>query len=222
MRTSRYLLTACGLSLALLTPLAAAAQDATPAATPTGRTIACTTEPRDIDALVGLWFDDSGAPLATPAMAAPVTVEAALPDGKRPEDADIAAITATTEQWVYCIEIAGQYARGFNTLTDDLAGMLGPDTSDPALDSPDEVRALLESQLATPVTSESDTLPTQGLNGPRKPRLLADGRIGAIWVVGGSRLFLVYEKVNDTWLVDEVTPLATSAGTPTAESTPAA
>lgn len=222
MRNPRYLLTACGLSLALLTPLAAAAQDATPAATPTGRTIACTTEPRDIDALVGLWFDDSGAPLETPAMAEPVTDEAALPDGKRPEDADIAAITATTEQWVYCIEIAGQYARGLNTLTDDLAGMLGPDTSDPALDSPDEVRALLESQLATPVTSEADTLPTQGLNGPRKPRLLADGRIGAIWVVGGSRLFLVYEKVDDTWLVDEVTPLATPTGTPTAESTPAA
>ncbi|MFT4039885.1 MAG: hypothetical protein QM692_17030 [Thermomicrobiales bacterium] len=222
MRNPRYLLAACGLSLSLLTPLAVAAQDATPAATPAGRTIACTTEPRDIDALVALWFDESGAPREAPAMAEPVQDEAALPDGKKPDEADLAAITKTTEQWVYCIEIAGQYARGFNVLTDDLAGMLGPDTTDPALDSPDEIRALLESQLATPVTSEADTLPTQGLNGPRKPRQLADGRIGAIWVVGGSRLFLMYEKVDDQWLVDEVVPLATSSGTPTAESTPAA
>lgn len=225
MRYRRALLATCGLtlSLSLVTPLSSLAQDATPAAGSDAQPTSCDAEPRDLDELVALWFDESGNVAATPAAAMMIEDEATLPDGSKPEDADLAAIGETTRQWLYCINIAGDYARGFNLMTDNLASQYGPDTTSPDQDTPEEVRALLEAQaVGTPVAGTEGQLRLPALAGPRKPRLLEDGRIGAIWSIGGDRVFLLYKNEDGTWLIDEATDLIDPvAGTPTAEATPA-
>jgi hypothetical protein len=206
-----------------MTPLASLAQDATPAAGSNDMQMTCDAEPRDLDALVALWFDASGAAAATPAMAMMVTDESTLPEGPKPEDADVAAIDETTRQFLYCMNIAGQYARGLNLVTDALASQGGPDTTNPDQDTPEEVRALLEAQLAgTPIPGAENAARLPALAGPRKPRVLEDGRIGAIWSIGGDRVFLLYKKVDGKWLIDDDLDLQDPvAGTPTAEATPA-
>ncbi|MDQ2652399.1 MAG: hypothetical protein M3Z20_05065 [Chloroflexota bacterium] len=225
MRYRRALLATCGLtlSLSLMAPLASLAQDATPAAGSDAQPASCDAEPRDLDELVALWFDESGAPAATPTAAMMVQDEATLPDGPKPEDADVAAIGETTHQWLYCINIAGDYARGFNLMTDNLVSQFGPDTTNPNQDTLEEVHALLEAQsAATPVPSTEGQLRLPALGGPRKARLLEDGRVGAIWSIGGDRVFITYENVDGTWLVDEVADIADPVeGTPTADATPA-
>lgn len=226
MRFRRAILATCGLtlSLSLVTPLTSLAQDATPAAGSDSWATSCNAEPRDIDELVALWFDESGNAAATPAVAMAIEDEAALPDGSKPEDADVAAIDEATRQWLYCVDIAGQYARGFNLMTDNLASQFGPDITNPDQDTPEEVRALLEAQMAaaTPVPGADNQLRLPVLAGPRKARLLEDGRIGAIWSIGGDRVFLLYKNEDGTWLIDEAMDLADPVeGTPTADATPA-
>ena len=225
MRYRRALLATCGLtlSLSLVTPLTSLAQDATPAAASDAQPTSCDAEPRDLDELVALWFDESGTAAATPAAAMTIEDEATLPDGSKPEDADLAAISETTRQWLYCINIAGDYARGFNLMTDNLISQYGPDTTSPDQDTPEEVRALLEAQaVGTPVPGTEGQLRLPALAGPRKPRLLEDGRIGAIWSIGGDRVFLIYKNEDGTWLIDEAMDLADPVeGTPTADATPA-
>jgi hypothetical protein len=207
-----------------VSPLTSLAQDATPAAGADAMPASCDAEPRDIDELVALWFDESGNAAATPTASMTIEDEASLPDGSKPEDADVAEIDATTRQWLYCINIAGQYARGFNLMTDKLVSQFGPDTTNPAQDTPEEVRALLEAQdAATPVPGTEDQLRLPALAGPRKPRLLEDGRIGAIWSIGGDRVFIMYKNEDGKWLVDEVLDVVDPVeGTPTADATPAA
>jgi hypothetical protein len=206
-----------------MAPLASLAQDATPAAGSGAQPTSCDAEPRDLDELVALWFDASGNAAATPAAAMREENEATLPDGPKPEDADVAAIDETTRQWLYCINIAGDYARGFNLMTDNLISQFGPDTTNADQDTPEEVRALLEAQAAaTPIPGTEEQLRLPALGGPRKARLLEDGRIGAIWSIGGDRVFITYKNEDGTWLVDEVVDLADPAeGTPEADATPA-
>jgi hypothetical protein len=211
------------LSLSLVTPLGALAQDATPAAgSGAAQPTSCDAEPRDLDELVALWFDESGSAVATPAMAMTIADEATLPDGSKPEDADVAVIDEITRQWLYCMNIAGQYARGFNLMTDNLVSQYGPDVTNPDQDTPEEARALLEAQSAsTPVPSAEGQLRLPALAGPRKPRLLEDGRMGAIWSIGGDRVFLMYKNEDGTWLIDEAVDLVDPVeGTPTADATP--
>src|SRR5690606_27484175 len=105
-------------------------------------------EPRDLDELLALWFDEAGSPAATPTAGAVIIDEAALPEGTKPEDADLAEIDETTRQWLYCMNIAGDFARGFNLMTDNLASQFGPDITNPDQDSPEEARAVLEAQAA--------------------------------------------------------------------------
>lgn len=214
------LLASCGLlgALTLLAPSSLAlAQGATPAAAQHVKPTSCDAEPRALDELIALWFDDAGAPVATPAVAMLVEDEATLPDGKKPDQADLDAIDETTRLWLYCIDIAAQYARGFNLMTDELVRQFGPDTSNPDQDTPGEVRALLEAQLAgTPTPGAEGAARLPAMAGPRKPRLLDDGRIGAIWSIGGDRVFLLYQNVDGVWLIDEAMDLPeASAGTPT-------
>lgn len=225
MRYRRALLATCGLtlSLSLMTPLTSLAQDATPAGGSDAQPTSCDAEPRDLDELMALWFDASGNAAATPAAAMMIEDEATLPDGSKPEDADIAAIEETTRQWLYCMNVAGEYARGFNLMTDNLVSQYGPDITNPAQDTPEEARALLEAQsAATPVAGTEGQLRLPALAGPRKARLLEDGRIAAIWSIGGDRVFLMYKNEDGTWLIDEVADLADPVeGTPTADATPA-
>jgi hypothetical protein len=198
-----------------LTSGSAAAQDATPATgTPVPEPVACTAEPRDIDALLAFWFDPSGAPAATPVMNPPIADDAAI-EGRRADDATELAITETTLSFVYCVEVAGQYARGLSFVTDDLLAQLGPDVTNPAQDSPAELRALLEGQLqGTPIAGEEPSARMPPMAGPRKVRVLEDGRVAAGWSWRGDKVLFIYEQVGDRWLIDEVIDIIEAAATP--------
>lgn len=214
MRHVRFLAPASLIAAALLAPAHGFAQEATP--TPRESLPACTAEPRDIEELVGFWFSPSGEPAATPTYPEPITDAEALPEGERLDDATVQAITETTIGWISCMEGAGQYARGFGFMTDDLLAQFGPDTSNPAQDSPEEVRAALEGQLAgTPIAGQMASGAMPPPVGPRKPRLLDDGRAAAIWSFGGDRVYLVYEEVDGRWLIDGAEDILDVAGTPT-------
>jgi hypothetical protein len=202
----------------LAAPGLALAQDATPG--PSMTLPRCTAEPRDIDALVALWFEPSGTPAATPAPAPAITDAEALPEGSPVDDATVAAISETTYEWLSCMEVARQFARGFTFLTDRLLKQLGPDITDPTQDTPEEVRALLEAQLAaTPVPGVAVPTNLPPVIGPRKPRLLDDGRVGATWIFGGDRAYFIYQQQDDgRWLIDDLIDILEPAGTP--EATP--
>jgi len=219
MRVVRYLVPGFLLAVLLAAPVRAVAQEGTPE--PDLTLPRCTVEPRDLDATIALWFDASGKPAATPTAIPPIDADT-LVEGAPVDDATLTAITETTQEWLSCMEVAQQYLRGFSLVTDKLLAQFGPDVTNPAQDTPDEVRALLEKQMeATPTAGTERVTSLKPFEGPRKPRTLDDGRIGAIWSFGGDRVFLVYQKQADgKWLIDDAVDIIDIAGTP--EATPAA
>src|SRR3954465_15987396 len=120
------------------------------------------------------------------------------------------------------MEVAQQYLRGFSLVTDSFLAQIGPDVTNPEQGTPEEVIALLKVQLgATPTAGTERVTSLTPFVGPRKPRLLDDGRVGAIWSFGGDRVFLVYQKQDDgSWLIDNAVDIIDVEGTP--EATPAA
>jgi hypothetical protein len=193
------------------------AQETTPAATDAGASgqMRCTAEPRNIDELLAFWFDEAGNPAPTPTMAAGVSDVGALPQGEPVDAATFSEIDETTRGWVACFIVTGQYARGFSFMTDELAAMFGPDTSLPDEDTAEEVRALLEAQLAgTPIAGEAGLGAMPNLEGPNEARMLADGRIGALWALEGDQVFIVYEKQGDRWLIADFIDVLEASATP--------
>jgi hypothetical protein len=219
MRAVRYLVPGCLLVVTLAAPIRAVAQEGTPE--PDLTLPRCTVEPRDADATIALWFDASGNPAATPTAVPPIDAET-LVEGAPVDDETLAAVTDLTEQWLSCMEVAHEYLRGFSLATDRLVAQFGPDLTKPEQDTPEEVRALLEQQLEATPTAEGERVVTlEPFVGPRKPRTLEDGRVGAIWSFGGDRVFLVYQKQDDgRWLIDDAVDIIDVEGTP--EATPAA
>ena len=197
------------------------AQEATPeAGNPALDAVPCTAEPRDTDEILALWFDPSGAPAVTPTMSPPIADDEAI-EGKRVDQETEQAITETTLGWIACIEVAGQYARGFSFITDDLLAQFGPDLTNPAQDSPDEVRAALEAQLlGTPIAGEQPSQRLPRAAGPRKARLMEDGRVAAGWSFGGNKVLFIYEQVGDRWLIDEAIDIVEESATPAATPAP--
>ena len=202
----------------LTTAMPVVAQDASPAAGAGGA--ACPVEPRDVDELIGFYFGPEGTPLATPA-ATTVESEAELPQGEPVDPAVEEGVNATVAQLFACFD-AGQYSRAFALMTDDLARQFGPDVNSPDEDTPEEVRALLEAQLAgTPVVDEPGM--EQGaatdIGHGREIRTLEGGRVGGVWTIQGDSAFVVLEQQDDRWLVDEVIDIveddAEMSGTPT-------
>src|SRR5215208_2237961 len=207
MRMFRYIMRVAGSGVLAATALVAvmpvSAQDASPAAGASGP--ACTVEPRDVDELIGFYFGAEGTPLATPS-AAMFESEAELPQGEPVDPAVEEAVNATVTELIACFD-AGQYARAFALMTDDLVRQSGPDLSSPDEDTPEEVRTLLEAQLAgTPVADEpgmeqgASTDVGQG----REIRVLEGGRVGGVWTIESDAAFIVLEQQDDHWLVDEV------------------
>jgi len=220
MQKFRYIVHAAGSGVLAATLLTAAmpavAQDASPAAGATGG--GCTVEPRDVEELIGFYFGPEGTPLATPT-AATVNSEAELPQGEPVDPAVEEAVNATVAELFACFD-AGQYARGFALMTDDLARQFGPDVNNPDEDTPEEVRALLEAQLAgTPVVDEPgmEQGASTDVGRGRDIRALEGGRVGGVWTIQGDAVFFVLEQQDNRWLVDEVIDIvdnAAASGTP--------
>ena len=187
----------------LMAAMPAVAQDASPTAG--SRDGGCAVEPRDVEELVGFFFDPEGNSLATPT-APMVDTEAELPPGEPADPEVVEAVNATFAQLFTCFE-AGQYARALALMTDDLARQTGPDTSSPDEDSPEEVRALLESQLAgTPVVDEPgmDDGASMDVGQGRDIRVLEGGRVGGVWTIESDAAFVVFEEQDGQWLIDEL------------------
>jgi len=187
----------------VMAAIPAVAQDASPAAGATGA--GCVVEPRDVEEIVGFFFDPAGSPLATPS-AATVESEAELPQGEPVDPAVEEAVNATVTELIACFE-AGQYARAFALMTDDMARQMGPDVSSPDEDTPEEVRALLEGQLSgTPVVDEPgmEQSGSMDVGRGRDIRAIEGGRVGGIWTVAGDAVFIVLEQQGDRWLIDEI------------------
>lgn len=221
MRGFRFFVPACVIAGSLLASPGGggSAQEATPPARVYLAT--CTAEPRNIDEVLAVWFDPSGAPAATPGPPQAFVDVSAVPEGTRVDEATEQAITETTQNWISCMQFAGQPVRGFSYMTDNLLIEFAPDTTDPAQDSPDKVRATLEAQLAaTPVVDVSGGDVPSPLVGPRRARTLEDGRVGAIWSLGGDRYFFYYTLVDGRWLIDDAIDILEYEGTPVA-ATPA-
>ena len=208
MRDLRSIVPAFLMLGALGAPLAAAAQDATPA--PRAMLKPCTAEPRDVEQVVAIWFNPAGTPVATPQPAAPIALEA-LPAGERADEATDKAIAETTLDWFSCLQFSGQPSRAFGYMTDHFVAQFGPDLNNPATNTADKLRAALQAQLAaTPVPNDV----MSPLVGPRRTRVLDDGRVGAIWALRGNRFFLIYKQVDGKWLIDDVIDIIEPAATP--------
>ena len=217
MKRPRMLVPACLILTALALPGQAIAQDASPpAGAAQSAGVQCATEPRDVDELVALWFDEAGNPAATPTMNVQAVDVSSLPQGEPADEATLTEIDQTTREWIACFVLGAQYARGFNLMTTELAAMFGPDIASPNEDTPDEVRALLEAQLAgTPIPGDEMTGVTPEIEGPTDARMLPDGRVGAIWSLDGDRLFIFYEQQDGRWLLDDFLDIQDTGVTPT-------
>ena len=190
-------LTACGaLAAVIVGATPAYAQEASPAA---GAAV-CDEEPRDVEELVGFYFSPEGTPLATPTMST-VDDESELPTGEAVDAETEAEVSAVVAELVACFE-TGQFARAFSLMTEDLVRQTGPDTSSPNEDTPEEVRALLEEQIAG--APDEERAGTTDAGAGRDLRLLDGGRVGGVWTIDGDAAFIVFEEEDGRWLVDEV------------------
>jgi hypothetical protein len=206
----RFALGAFAMSALLVAPLPVMAQEASPAAE---MSVACDATPRDVEELVGFYFSPEGTPLPTPTMATAAS-ETELPTGEPADAETVAAVQTVLEEVFLCFENA-QYARAFGLMTEDLARAVGPDLSNPAEDTPGELRAELEAQLAS--TPAAGATLQMALGEGRDVRVIEGGRVGGLWTVQGDAAFLVFEQENGQWLLDEiidVTEAPASAGTP--------
>lgn len=195
-----------------------AAQEATPATTAGAG--ACVAEPRAVDELVGFYFDPQGTPVATPIPEPVVAAEENLPTGE-PVDAELEAeLNAVLTEIFVCFE-AGQYARAFGLMTENLARQTGPDITNPDEDTAEEVRALLEAQIAGTPMADEEQMEEGGmaaeLGAGRDFRMLDDGRVGGIWTAQGASVFVVFAQQDGRWLADAFVGIeeTAAAGTPT-------
>jgi hypothetical protein len=178
-----------------------AGQPASPE-TGTAAATACTVEPRSIDELLPIWFGPEGTPPPAATEMATAESEADLPQGSPADDATVAAINATVHEFFACLD-AGQTLSALALASDDVIRIFGPNLSNPDEDTPEEVRAILEAQLAvTPAPGEATAEPTV-VSDARDARILDDGRAGALFESEGDVVFIIFEKSGDRWLIDE-------------------
>ncbi len=208
------------LSLALVGPGIALAQEATPGAGADQFPLApdptrCQVEPRSPDELIEIWFGDEGTPVATEAATDTVTI----PVGPPADEETVAAIVATVDEVFSCFA-AGDFARATALFTEDLTRTFGPEPGT----SEEEVRAFLE---ATPDASANAEAGGEAgvIVAISDVMVLADGRVGAFVVDRSegrlSTVYAIFEQQGDRWLADEVVEFAAGdeegEGTPTPE-----
>jgi hypothetical protein len=190
-----------------------AAQDATPAVG--GAVISCVTEPRSIDEMLAVWFGPDGSPIATPQPQESFATAADIPQGTPADEETAAALTATMQEVFACFD-EGNFPSAFALMTDHALSQFGPDVLSPEQDTPEEVRALLEAQIAaaaTPGANEGMTMTV--VSDASEARTFDDGRAGAIFESEGDTVFAYFVQEGDTWLLDDFIDILDDA-TPTA------
>ena len=173
----------------------------------------CAAEPRDVDDVLALWYDD-GELIASPADVEAPT-EVTIPLGEPVDAATAAAIEATVVAVFACFA-AGDVLAATAHFTDELVASFGPEPGT----SEEDARAFLEA--GEPEDEEGQILAVTDVMD------LGDGRVGAFVVeqTAGEPAFssyAVFVEGEDGWLVDEIVEFSTPAfeeGTPEA-ATPA-
>jgi len=190
-----------GLACVLLTSAqlgpAAAHQDAT-----VTTTTACSVEPRPLDDLLSIWYGpDSDASFSSRQFRS----EAELPQGEAADAATVAEIDAVAQEWAACLN-AGDYARYYALLTDYLARSSAVQAGTPR----DRVRAVV-SRTPVPMPAGSEV----AVGPAREVRVLADGRVGALFDLqrGGDTdvVFIVFEQQAGRWRLGSFADVATIA-----------
>jgi hypothetical protein len=188
----------------------ARAQDATPGASPSAAT-GCDVQPRSTDALISLWYNASGTPIATPTSeAAP---SPAVLSGAQPADAaTAAAVTQTIQRFIACVN-AGDFARETALMTDNLAASYGPEQGTTV----DQVRAFLASTPEAIATEQAATLAST-----TPPVVLPDGRVSVEVTINDPTAqpaqqvaLFILKQVDGSWLLD-------AFAAPPSSATPAA
>jgi hypothetical protein len=159
---------------------------ATPEATDAS---ACTVKPRSLEEVRRL-VEQVQQTEATPAPTPFQLPVAQLPRGEPADLQTIAAITATTEQFIACMN-AGDLLRFLAILSDDAVRSLGRELNFP-LDDP---------SFATPQPTEEAPIHIASIEGVR---MLPDGRVGAVVIPTAQMkpFFLYFVHEGDRWLID--------------------
>jgi hypothetical protein len=161
--------------------------------------------------LLAIWFDAAGTPVAAPPPSTPAASAADLPTGSPAEPPDVVGMSAAAQEWIACIN-AGDFPRYFAMLTDDLVRQQGPQPGD----TRDSVRSLLEA--APEAMPEEDRL---SISAAQDARSLPDGRFGALFTADdpdteSAELFILFERGEDRFLLDEIIEIGQAGGTPVA------
>jgi hypothetical protein len=196
--SGRLVASSLALTLALGAAAPVTAQDASPIASPA--VASCTVEPRTVDEMIGVFFNVQGTPLATPEAMTSVDAEAELPPGEPADAETVAAVHAVVQELVACLD-TGQTARSFTLMTDDLIRQITAGMGGVNAETAEELRGLLEAQLATP---EAAAVERMEVGQGRDVRVLEEGRVGGIWTIGGDAGFIVFEQDDGRWLIDEI------------------
>jgi hypothetical protein len=188
--------------LALSHSIAVSAQAATPAPPPfAAATAGCTVEPRSPNELLAV----IGTPDPAATMGPGPDHAIVLPPGEPADSATAAAVTATMDQFVGCLD-AQDALRFTELLTDDFLRRLGrfqTEAIDPQSPQP-----------GPPVDSGA-------IVRVRDVVVLADGRAGAIvWFchledshpAPGRAFYVVFAKGGDRWQVDDMSPFVDAGG----------
>lgn len=209
------------LSLGMVAPGVAVAQEATPAAAdqfPISPDPAqCTGEEADVEQLLNYWYDAEGTPIAVDSQATHdagtgITV-IPVPVGQLADDATRNAVIETVTEVFACFA-AGDVLRGYALFSQNLARQFGPEPGTPREDA----EAFL-TMAPQPEAEEEQSLIVTITD----VMTLADGRAGAFVVErsGGvdSTGYAILVQEGDRWLVDEIIefsePGESEAGTPT-------
>jgi glutamine cyclotransferase len=189
----RCVLFAALLALVHSGPTVAASHDATP-----DPAAACTTiASRSLDALLALWYEPSGTPVASPPPSLQVAEEADFPPGEPADAATVTAIDAVAQQWAAC-QNAGDLVGVYALYTDHLAQLHG-------------FQAFLPREEAGAILAEQVPLPPEfawAIGPPRQVRVLPDGRVAAVFIGewGGTaqNIFAIFAHLDSGWRLDKL------------------
>ena len=212
------------LALALVTPTAVLAQDATPTAW-AGEAIdpdECQVKPITVEKVIALWFPEAA---GTPTLAAPEAEmelsSVPLPLGEPADPATVAAVTATVRELLAC-QNRIENGRFYALVTDALLRRWGPIPGE----TPEDIPAHLAPLEPIPVEEYVRLLAVTDVS------VMADGRVAALVVSddppippeGPETLLMLFVEEEGRWLIDEITGFtavvqneegAASASTPT-------